>query len=98
MVHFYYADAEKQPTSPDGMFNGLAKVTDAQAVGGLLYGLENNRRTFGVSVVNFNGSDNAPVGYYEWDAQMKLTLKEDLKTLQFINRKFAIPEDITTMP
>ncbi len=96
-VHFYYAAEDKRPTTPDGIFNGLAKVTDSQAIGGLLYGLGDNRRALGISVQNLNGNEKSGAGYYELDAQMKLTPKNDPKTLEFINQKFAIPKDVITV-
>jgi hypothetical protein len=96
-VHFYYAAEDKRSASPDGMFGGLAKVTDSQAVGGLLYGLGDNRRALGIAVQNLNGAGKSPAGYYELDAQMNLTAKNDPKTLDFINQKFAIPKDVITV-
>ncbi len=96
-VHFYYADEDKRTTSPGAMFNGLAKATQAKAVGGLLYSLGDNRRALGVSALSFSGSETSPVGYYELDAQLKLKPKDDPKTLQFINQKFAIPKDVITV-
>ncbi len=96
-VHFCYAADEKRPAAPDALFRGLAKVTDPKAVGGLLYGLGDNRRALGLSVQHFDGTTASPVGYYELDAQMHLTPKHDPKTLDFINRQFAIPKDVITV-
>ncbi|HEX8530518.1 MAG TPA: hypothetical protein VF646_10860 [Cytophagales bacterium] len=96
-VHFYYAAEEKRPAAPDGMFNGLAKATDAKAVGGLLYGLGEDRRALGIAAQALDGTVAAPAGYYELDAQMHLAPKQDPKTLDFIQRKFAIPKDVITV-
>ena len=96
-VHFYYAGEDKRPASSDDMFRGLAKGSDAKAVGGLLYGLGDNRRALGISVQNLDANTSSQAGYYELDAQMKLTPKDDPKTMEFINQKFAIPKDVITV-
>lgn len=96
-VHFYYADEDERATSPDSMFDGLAHVTDTEVMGGLLYGLGDNRRAMGMSAVQYTGSEKSEIGYYELNAAMKLEPKKDPKTLQFINEKFAIPENVITI-
>jgi hypothetical protein len=96
-VHFSYAAEDTRNASPDPMFNGLAKVSDSPAVGGLLYGLGDNRRALGVSVHTFTGNTGAPAGYYELDAQLNLVSKDDPQTLQFVNQQFAVPQDVVTV-
>lgn len=96
-VHFYYADAENRGTTPDDIFDGLAAVTENTTLGGLLYGLGDNRRALGMQALSYNGSDETVVGYYELDAQMKLEPKDDPETMQFIDEKFAIPENVITL-
>jgi hypothetical protein len=96
-VHFAYAATDGRTTTPDARFNGLAKATGGQAVGGLLYGLGDNRRALGVSAVRFDGTGQVPVGYYELDTRLKLQPRNDAKTLAFINEKFAIPKDVLTI-
>lgn len=96
-VYFTYTDPDARSTSPDQMFSGLARVADPEATGGLLYGLGDNRRALGLSAVTFNGSSPAQVGYYELDADLRLVPKEDSQTLQFINEKFAIPQNVVTV-
>ncbi|CAA9341183.1 MAG: FIG00620722: hypothetical protein [uncultured Cytophagales bacterium] len=95
-VHFSYAGEEKRPAA-DGMFRGLAEVTDPRAVGGLLYGLGDNRRALGIAVQHLDGTGAAPVGYYELDANLRLAPKNDPETLAFINGKFAIPQNVVTV-
>jgi hypothetical protein len=96
-VHFAYAATDGRTTTSDARFNGLAKATGGQAVGGLLYGLGDNRRALGVSAVRFDGTGQVPVGYYELDTRLKLQPRNDAKTLAFINEKFAIPKDVLTI-
>src|SRR5690606_41850894 len=50
-----------------------------------------------MQALSYNGSDETVVGYYELDAQMKLEPKDDPETMQFIDEKFAIPENVITL-
>jgi hypothetical protein len=96
-VHFSYTGPDARTTTPDARFRGLARVTGGQAMGGLLYGLGDNRRALGVSAVRFDGTEGRPVGYYELDARLQLRPRDDARTLAFINEKFAIPKDVVTI-
>lgn len=93
-VQFSYADAERRGPTPNVMFSGLAMSNEKQVLGGLLYGLGNERRALGVSAKNTDSSD---AGYYELDAAMNLIRKDDHETQQFINQKFAIPKNVITI-
>lgn len=84
-VSFNYSGDEKRSTSASSMFNGIAKVNEDKTIGGLLFGLGDNRRSMGIS---------ADDGYYELDSQLNLTKKEDPETDTFIKEKFAIPENV----
>lgn len=96
-VHFSYDDAETRTTSRDGIFDGLADVNKTEAVGGLLYGLGDNRRALGILAMDFSGSEKSEVGYYEMGADMKLVRKDDVKTSEFIRTKFAVPQNVITI-
>jgi len=89
-VQFTYSDSEKRSQIPNPIFDGLA-LSDEDAVGGLLYGLGNDRRALGVSVCNTDGSN---AGYYELNDDMILMKKDDPETQKFIDEKFAIPEHV----
>lgn len=90
-VEFLYADDDDRDLTPDPIFNGLAVSSSDHVLGGLLYGLGDNRRALGISARNADGSD---AGYYELDARMVLEKKEDPATQQFIEKKFAIPKNV----
>lgn len=96
-VHFYYTDNEERGTTPDNIFDGLATVEEATAVGGLLYGLGDDRRVLGVQALHYNGSDQTAAGYYELDAEMNLRAKNDPQMSDFISKKFAIPQNVITI-
>ena len=81
-------------TSPAEMFGGLATADQNQALGGLLYGLGNNRRALGVSAMKFEDGTATETGYYELDENLNLVAKDDAETNSFINEKFAIPENV----
>lgn len=93
-VSFNYSGDEKRSTSASSLFEGIAKVTQDKTIGGLLYGLGDNRRTLGVSTVLFDDGKAIDTGYYELDSQLNLTKKEDPETHSFIKEKFAIPENV----
>ena len=93
-VQFTYTDEDNRSSTPDIIFNGLALNDENKALGGLLYGLGNDRRALGVSARSADGSD---AGYYELDGQMNLVKKDDSETQQFIEDKFAIPENVISV-
>jgi hypothetical protein len=96
-VHFSYADRDNREETPDNIFRGLAKVSDDEAVGGLVYGLGDNRRAMGISASKYNGTEKSGLGYYELTADMKLIKKDDPETLQFIDKEFSIPQNVVTI-
>ena len=93
-AHFFYTDEDKRSTQPDAMFNGLTMADQSKAVGGLLYGLGDNRRKLGISTVTFGEDGRQNTGYYELDSALNLIPKEDNTTQTFINEKFAIPKNV----
>ncbi|MCK3683907.1 hypothetical protein [Maribellus sp. YY47] len=93
-VSFNYTDVDERATSPAEMFGGLAAVDQNEALGGLLYGLGNNRRALGVSAMKFEDETATETGYYELDENLTLVAKDDAETNSFIKEKFAIPENV----
>ncbi|MEK6481879.1 hypothetical protein WJR50_30330 [Catalinimonas sp. 4WD22] len=96
-VHFYYADQENRSTRANAMFDGLSEVNQANSIGGLLYGLGDNRRALGVSAFGIEGNKATESGYYELNANMELQAKDDAETQDFIKEKFAIPQNVITV-
>ncbi len=93
-ITFNYTGKDNRTTSPSLIFKGLAKITKKESIGGLLYGLGEDRGALGVSAVKFNNGKITETGYYELDAQLNLLKKEDPVTNAFIREKFAIPENV----
>jgi len=96
-VHFSYTGEDNRTTTPEEMFNGLAKVTDNEVMCGLVYGLGDNRRALGISAFICEDDNNLDAGYYELDAEMKFLRKDDPATQKFINEKFVIPENMVSV-
>ncbi len=96
-VHFYYADEDLRNDDSAPMFEGLAKVNESTSIGGLLYGLGENRRALGIAATVFSNSKPATYSYYELDEKLNLVPKTDEKTLSHIKEKFAIPEQVITI-
>lgn len=92
-VHFAYSAKDSRSKVANNMFDGVTIAGDDEKTGGLLYGLGDNRRSLGVVAMK-NGK---PAGYYEMGADMKLVAKNDASTQQFIEQKFAIPENVVTV-
>ena len=90
---FSYADIDSRKREPDNIFQGLARITDNNVTGGLIYGLGDNRRALGISVKQVVPAGNDSNSYYELSAEMKLVKKDDPQTLQFINEKFSVPKN-----
>jgi hypothetical protein len=93
-VQFSYAAADNRNIKPDQIFTGLSEVDQNSSLGGLLYGLGENRRALGIAAVSFEEGNAKETGYYELDEKMNLVVKEDDSTYQFIRQKFAIPEQV----
>ena len=96
-VYFNYSEDDMRTVEGEGIFRGLAAIKDTEAVGGLLYGLGNNRKTLGVAGQQFHGTDQTTTGYYELNEKLELIPVENPDTLQFILDKFAIPEDVISV-
>jgi hypothetical protein len=93
-AHFSYTAEDSRADVPDKLFAGLSPASSAQATGGLLYGLGDDRRALGVAAMRFQGNNKTDIGYYELDGEMKLERRDDAATHQFIKDNFAIPEDV----
>lgn len=96
-VHFNYTDNTRFATAQDKMFSGLPPLSNQTYLGGLLYGLGDNRRTLGVLASQISNNTATETGYYELDSTMHLVKKEDPKTAQFIKDKFAIPKEVVSI-
>lgn len=96
-AHFYYADEEERSAQAATMFEGLATTDQSKVLGGLLYGLGDNRRSLGVATTNFSGTQADDYRYYELNEKLELQPKADPKTLDFITGQFAIPQNVVTV-
>jgi len=96
-VHFYYSDKEERSSAEDSMFDGIATVNDSESIGGLLYGLGDNRRALGVAATQFSDAEAGAASNYELDEKLNLVPKKDEETLKFIQEKFAIPDQVVTV-
>ncbi len=89
-VAFVYGADDKRSSRPDSIFDGLSVMDGKASVGGLLYGLGDNRRALGLLA----DTESGETGYYEIDDQMNITAKDDVKTAAFIREKFAVPQQV----
>jgi hypothetical protein len=96
-LHFSYTDTSRFKAKQENLFAGLAASNATNYQGGLLYGLGDNRRALGLLAGTMDKGRFKETGYYELDAQMNLTKKEDAETATIIREKFAIPSDIVTV-
>jgi hypothetical protein len=92
-VSFNYASPDRRPATPAAIFAGLTPVESSRTLGGLLYGLGDNRRALGLLACNTDGNGEATeTGYYEMNDQLTLTRTDDPETADFIRSRFAIPQ------
>ncbi len=91
---FSYKDNDSRDTTPDAIFKGLADVRVDSSLGGLLYGLGENRRTLGLLANTTTGANTTETGYYEMGEELKLEMKENVVTADFIRDRFAIPQQV----
>lgn len=87
-VTFSYTSDDQRTETPSGIFHGLTSVDEADATGGLLYGLGNDRRSLGILTDS---------GYYEMRDKLELVKVDDAETAAFIADKFAIPTSVVTL-
>jgi hypothetical protein len=95
-VVFSYTGEEKAYPRT-GIFKGLSHVSENTSVGGLLYGLGNDRRALGILAGRFTDGKFVESGYYELDGNMHLERKEDPETMNFIREKFAVPNQVVSI-
>ena len=93
-VEFTYSDIDARDEKADDLFSGLTPSLEENASGGLLFGLGENRRALGISALGKSGNS---IGYYELDSAMQLKMKVDPQTKQFIDERFAIPENVISV-
>ncbi|MCK5369471.1 MAG: hypothetical protein KAQ62_13000, partial [Cyclobacteriaceae bacterium] len=93
-VEFTYSDIDERDEKANALFNGLTPSHEENASGGLLFGLGENRRALGISALGKSGNS---IGYYELDSAMQLKMKVDPQTKQFIDERFAIPENVISV-
>lgn len=96
-VAFTYTEPDMRSTQPTRMFDGLAKISDTQFNGGLLYGVGNNRRVLGLLSNEVVDGKVLETGYYEMGEKLELVHKTDTATANFIRTKFAIPRQVVTI-
>ena len=96
-VSFNYTSTDTRSDSSSPIYKGLTPVSEATTMGGLLYGLGNNRRALGLLVNVTNEGNVTETGYYEMGEELRLIRKDDTETADFIRGKFAIPERVITI-
>ncbi len=96
-LSFNYSEKDQRMSTATGIFGGLAAVDQGRALGGLLYGLGEDRRALGMSARLFDGASEQAVGYYELDENLQLIAKEDRETRSFIDEKFAVPHEVVSL-
>ena len=94
---FNYSNGDQRSREPALIFQGLASTNDPEVVGGLLYGLGNDRRALGVVVQRFSNGTSRPVGYYELDSELNLQPCTDPEMQTFITNKFNIQQHLITI-
>lgn len=95
-VSFAYTTPDLR-TSTSSIFKGLSEVSKKNSLGGLLYGLGNNRRALGVLASDIKNGKVIENGYYEMNDTLALVRKNDPQTADFIREKFAIPHQVVTI-
>lgn len=95
-VHFSYAANDMRNNEPDAIFAGLSPLASDKSLGGLLWGLGDNRRRLGLLAGIAGKEAFAETGYYELDSLMRLVKKEDPATAAIIRDRFAIPAHVVT--
>lgn len=96
-VSFNYTSEDDRQAHPASIFNGLAQKNSSSYIGGLLYGLGDNRRALGLVTNEYKDGQVTESGYYEMGDELKLVKKDDSQTTEFIRSKFAIPQSVISI-
>lgn len=95
-VVFTYTSADNRAADKK-MFAGLAEADEDNLLGGLIYGLGDNRRHLGLLATEIVDGEVQETGYYEMGDTFELVRKDDDTTASFIRTRFAIPSDVVTV-
>lgn len=93
-AHLTFTNKETRGSFAKGIFSGVRTDMKESFQGGLLYGLDKNRRGLGIAARNMGDSPNKNLGYYELDGEINLIKIEDPETLEYIEKNYAIPEKV----
>lgn len=96
-VSFVYTAPDTRSTFSDSMFVGLSRSSDKESVGGLLYGLGDDRRALGVLASSISDGKVVESGYYEMGDSLALARKDDVNTANLIRERFEIPSRVVTV-
>ena len=97
-VSFNYATPDNRSSEADNMFAGLTKVEENNSLGGLLYGLGDNRRALGLLANTTVAGSVTETGYYEMGDKLELIRKNSTETSEILIRsKYAIPQQAVTI-
>lgn len=91
-VSFSYTTIDKRTSKSDKIFSGLAEKGKSGQLGGLLYGLGDDRRALGLLAQSETNGKVTETGYYEIGETLELVKKEDPKMADFIRSNFSIPK------
>lgn len=93
LFHYTNNDARKAgEVAP--MFAGIAAPDTKSYVAGLVRARGENKRTLHVAAMNVDGAAVSDVGYYELDADMKLTKVDDAAAHDYVKKNVAIPKQV----
>lgn len=96
-VSFNYSTPDPRSNTAASIFTGLVPVDNPERIGGLLYGLGDNRRSLGILANTLENGEVVETGYYEMGDRLELIRKEDMETADFIRTHFAIPRQVVSI-
>lgn len=95
-INFTYS-SRKNKNEDKKKFVGMSRLNDKESIGGLLYGIGENRRCLGVLANKIVNGKNIEEGYYEMENDFRLVKKKDEKTAGFIRDKFLITGNVVSI-
>ncbi|SFJ10235.1 hypothetical protein [Planctomicrobium piriforme] len=87
---FQYANRDDRSTTPDPMFDAIARAGNKNVTGGLLHARGENFRTLRFVARDANGE----IGGYDLDAQLKLKRIDDAAGVNYVKEKLSIPQNV----
>jgi len=87
---FQYAAVDARPAESGQIFNGIAGPGNCEALGGIVYGRGDNKRTLGLAAMRADSNGVRDIGFYELDGELRLQRSQDQHAMAWAKRTYPM--------